>query len=84
MPVSHTSNRYKMWKKEFQTLKNDIDNFRAQYNKMKRCNCEKNECSHYKRKRNKLFGTQIDKLYDEKMYIGFSTFNKIKANDFGR
>lgn len=75
---------YEVWKKEFKKLDDDIDRFLIYFQKIKTCTCTIKECVHYERKRNKIFGVKIDELYDKKMRIGFSTFqkmSKIKITD---
>ena len=76
--MTYHLNNHEVWKREFKKLDDDMYKFLIDFQKTKTCTCIIKECTHYERKRNKIFGVKIDELYDKKMYIGFSTFQEMK------
>jgi len=69
--------QYHKWKSEFRRLDREIDYFLKEFLQNRTCKCKNDECKHYKIKRKMKFGNKIDKLYHEKLMIGYSTFAEV-------
>ena len=65
----------KKWEKEFNKLDEDLESFRNYYNNLKKCKCGIDECKHYEKTMNKVFGMRIDELWNLRLQVGFSTIN---------
>lgn len=68
------------WKRSFEALSSEIEYFRKKFDAARTCDCSIEECGHYKKQRNMLFGREIDILYDYRMGLGFDAFSKNYAS----
>jgi len=70
-----TEMMHEKWKKEFDRLELDLDEFTHYYNKTKNCDCHIDECKHYDKAMDEVFAKRIDDLWDLRLQVGFRTLN---------
>lgn len=63
---------YQKWKNGFLKLEEEIDIFEAKFNQIKECECEIEDCSHFKNERHRIFGEKIDYLFNLRLQVSLS------------
>jgi len=76
MRSDETEQMEEKWQKEFYKLEDDFDLFRDYFNKIKKCDCNIDECKHFDAALTKVLGKKVDDLWDSRLQIGFRTYKE--------
>lgn len=56
MRAFETTIMQKKWESEFDELLKELEQFRKDFAQTKKCTCQIEDCTHFKKKRHKIFG----------------------------
>jgi hypothetical protein len=68
---------YKKWKVDFENLLDEINLCMERFDQTKHCKCSIDECKHFERERDMIFGKRIDYLFNLCLENGFQTFSEM-------
>jgi hypothetical protein len=72
---------HQKWKSDYKKLHEEIDLFMAHFSTIKKCKCEIEDCKHFERQRDKIFGKKIDDVFNSSLKDSFQAFAKITKSE---
>jgi hypothetical protein len=70
---------YQQWKLEFERLQAEISLCMKRFNQTKQCKCTIEECKHFEKERDRIFGKRIDDLFNLCLKNSFQTFAEMNS-----
>ena len=74
---TQTDLTYQKWKSDFESLLGEINLCMERFSKTKRCKCPIEECRHFEKERDRIFGKRIDCLFNLCLTNSFQTFSEM-------
>lgn len=68
---------YLKWKSEFEKLLAEINHRMMYYDRTKKCECVIEDCKHFEKERDRLFGSRINDLFTRSIKNGMKTLTEI-------
>ena len=68
---------HQRWKLDYERLHEEIDLFMRHFDSIKKCHCPIDDCKHFEKERDRIFGKRIDDIFNSILKNGFQTFAEI-------
>lgn len=71
---------HQKWKSDYEKLHEEIDLFMRHFKIIKKCDCPIEDCKHFERERDRIFGKRIDDIFNSSLKNSFQTFAEINES----
>ena len=71
---------YQKWKLDYKKLRKEIDLCMSQYSVTKKCDCPIEDCKHFEKARDRVFGKKIDDIFNSCLKNSFQAFAEINGS----
>lgn len=71
---------YQKWKLDYKKLHDEIDLFMKHFDIIKKCKCPIEDCKHFEKERDKIFGERIDDIFNSSLKNSFQTYAEINES----